>query len=73
MIIYLANPTIGVRGMLHHIVAALGRTPSFYTARWHPKPPTRWPPNTPNAAATRSWSSTKPTCSTTRSSKRSGC
>jgi type II secretory pathway predicted ATPase ExeA len=30
--IYLANPAIGVRGLLHHIVAALGTVPSFYTA-----------------------------------------
>ena len=30
--IYIANPAIGVRGLLHHIVAALGVTPSFYTA-----------------------------------------
>ncbi|BCJ78657.1 hypothetical protein MTY81_00300 [Mycolicibacterium sp. TY81] len=27
VIIYLANPTIGVRGMLTHIVATLGHTP----------------------------------------------
>ena len=33
VIIYLANPTIGVRGMLTHIVAALGHTPVFHTAR----------------------------------------
>jgi type II secretory pathway predicted ATPase ExeA len=30
--IYIANPAIGVRGLLHHIVAALGAVPSFYTA-----------------------------------------
>ncbi|BBX37134.1 hypothetical protein MMAGJ_64160 [Mycolicibacterium mageritense] len=30
VIIYLANPTIGVRGMLTHIVAALGHTPVFH-------------------------------------------
>ena len=27
VVIYLPNPSVGVRGMLHHIVAALGRTP----------------------------------------------
>ncbi len=32
VVIYLPNPSVGVRGMLHHIVAALGRTPSFYTS-----------------------------------------
>ena len=32
MSVYIANPAIGVRGLLHHIVAALGAVPSFYTA-----------------------------------------
>ena len=35
--IYLPNPTIGVRGMLHHIVAALGQVPAFYTATLAPQ------------------------------------
>ena len=69
VIIYLANPTIGVRGMLIHIVAALGHTPAFHKATLAPRPPTPWPANTQSAAATRSWSSTRPTCSTTSSSK----
>jgi type II secretory pathway predicted ATPase ExeA len=30
--IYLANPVVGVRGILTHIVAALGGVPTFYTA-----------------------------------------
>ncbi|BCI83734.1 hypothetical protein MTY66_53590 [Mycolicibacterium sp. TY66] len=38
VIIYLANPTIGVRGMLTHIVATLGHTPAFHTARLAPPP-----------------------------------
>ena len=37
VVIYLPNPSVGVRGMLHHIVAALGRTPSFYTATLAPQ------------------------------------
>ena len=37
VIIYLANPTIGVRGMLTHIVATLGHTPAFHTARLAPQ------------------------------------
>jgi type II secretory pathway predicted ATPase ExeA len=37
VIIYLANPTIGVRGMLQHIVAALGHTPAFHTATLTPQ------------------------------------
>jgi type II secretory pathway predicted ATPase ExeA len=36
-LIYLPNPSIGVRGMLHHIVASLGRVPSFYTATLAPQ------------------------------------
>ncbi|BCI83702.1 hypothetical protein MTY66_53270 [Mycolicibacterium sp. TY66] len=72
VIIYLANPTIGVRGMLTHIVATLGHTPAFHTARLAPpRPPTHWPPNTPNAAETPCSSSMRPTCSTIISSKRS--
>jgi len=35
--IYLPNPSVGVRGMLHHIVAALGQAPSFYTATLIPQ------------------------------------
>jgi type II secretory pathway predicted ATPase ExeA len=37
LVIYLPNPSVGVRGMLHHIVAALGRTPNFYTATLVPQ------------------------------------
>lgn len=35
--IYLPNPSVGVRGMLHHIVTALGQVPSFYTATLAPQ------------------------------------
>ena len=37
VVIYLPNPSIGVRGMLHHVVAALGHTPNFYTATLVPQ------------------------------------
>jgi type II secretory pathway predicted ATPase ExeA len=37
VVIYLPNPSVGVRGMLHHIVASLGHTPSFYTATLVPQ------------------------------------
>src|SRR6476620_12685758 len=37
VVIYLANPTIGVRGMLTNIVATLGHTPAFHTARLAPQ------------------------------------
>lgn len=36
-VIYLPNPSVGVRGMLHHIVTALGQVPSFYTATLAPQ------------------------------------
>ena len=31
------NPSVGVRGMLHHIVASLGQVPSLYTAALAPQ------------------------------------
>ncbi len=37
VVIYLPNPSVGVRGMLHHVVASLGQTPSFYTATLVPQ------------------------------------
>ena len=48
-------------------------TPAPLTPPSSPKPPTHWPPNTPNAAASPSWSSTRPTSSTTPNSNRSAC
>ena len=36
VIIYLPNPTVGVRGMLHHIVTALGQHPELLHR--HPGP-----------------------------------
>src|SRR5205823_2555776 len=35
--IYLANPTVGVRGMLTHIVATLGHTPAFHRTTLAPQ------------------------------------
>ena len=35
--IYLANPTIGVRGMLTHIVATLGHTPAYHKSALAPQ------------------------------------
>jgi type II secretory pathway predicted ATPase ExeA len=37
VVIYLPNPSVGVRGMLHHIVSALGQVPSFYSATLVPQ------------------------------------
>ena len=62
-IIYLPNPTIGVRGIHHQIVAALGQ-PRPTTPPWSRRPPTRWPSSTPTGPHTRRWSSTRRICST---------
>jgi len=59
--IYLANPTIGVRGMLTISLPRSGTPRPFTGPPWPPRPPRRWPPNTPNGAATPCWSSTLPT------------
>jgi ABC-type dipeptide/oligopeptide/nickel transport system ATPase component len=37
VVIYLPNPSVGVRGMLHHVVSTLGQVPSFYTATLVPQ------------------------------------
>ncbi len=37
IVIYLPNPSIGVRGMLHHIVASLGHQPAYHTAMLAPQ------------------------------------
>ncbi len=37
VVIYQPNPSVGVRGMLHHVVATLGQVPSFYTATLVPQ------------------------------------
>ena len=53
-IIYLPNPTVGVRGIHHQIVAALGARPLTTTPHWSRRPSTRSPSSRPNAAAPRS-------------------
>ncbi|BBY56940.1 hypothetical protein MSAR_00760 [Mycolicibacterium sarraceniae] len=73
VIIYLPNPSVGVRGMLHHIVTALGRVPSFYTATLAPQAAEALAAEHAERGRTPSWSSTKPTCSTTPKWKRSAC
>ena len=69
VIIYLPNPSVGVRGMLHHIVATLGQVPSFYTANRDPARPASANPIAANAPCTpillRACRSVNPgTCST---------
>ncbi|ETZ96531.1 hypothetical protein I546_6684 [Mycobacterium kansasii 732] len=71
--IYLANPTVGVRGMLTHIVATLGHTPAFHRSALTPQAAEALATEHAERAETPSWSSTKPTSWTTISSKRSDC
>ncbi|MFN8079795.1 MAG: hypothetical protein U0Q19_09520 [Kineosporiaceae bacterium] len=52
-IIYLGNPTVGVRGIHTHIVTTLGGE-RFHAAALYRKPATPWPPRPPNAAGPRS-------------------
>jgi type II secretory pathway predicted ATPase ExeA len=37
VVIYLPNPSVGVRGMMHHLVCALGNVPAFHTATLIPQ------------------------------------
>ena len=73
-IIYLGNPAVGARGIYAGIVTALGGVPRFHNAALIPQ--------TVDALAAearrtrprrRSWSSTRPTCSTPTNSRNSGC
>ena len=57
----------------HRRRARRAHAEALYTPPWPRRPPTRSPPNTPNGAAPPSSWSTRRTCSTTSSSKRSGC
>ncbi len=72
-VIYVGNPATGVRGILAHVVTALGGKPvhgilpriavqAWANLRMRP----------PNAGAPRSWSSTRLTCSAMTSWSRSG-
>ena len=63
-IIYLGNPAIGARGLYRTIITALGGTPRFHKASLIPQ--------TADALAAPSSSSTKPTSSTPHNSKNSG-
>jgi len=60
-LIYIPDPTVGARGIYHHIVTALGGRPASTTPPWCPRPATRWPPKQPNGAGSRSCVSTLPT------------
>ena len=72
-IIYLPNPTVGVRGIHHQIVAALGGQPLTHHATLVPQATEALATEQPNAAAPPCWSSTRRTCSTTRNWSPSAC
>lgn len=60
--IYIANPTVGTRGIHHQIVATLGGTRTPTGRSCSPRPPPRSPPSATNAPACPSSSSMNPTC-----------
>ncbi|OOK67730.1 putative general secretion pathway protein [Mycobacterium kansasii] len=55
VIIYLPNPSVGVRACCITSWARWGGCPASTPRPWHPRPPKRWLPSTPNAVAPRSW------------------
>jgi hypothetical protein len=72
-VIYLPNPSVGTRGLHHHIVASLGGHPTPTAPSCSRRPPAPWPAKQPSAAAPPSSSSTRPTSWTTTSSSPSAC
>ena len=73
VIIYLANPTIGVRGMLTTSWPRSGTPPASTPPRLAPQAADALAAEHAERGRNPVSSSTKPTCSTTISSKRSGC
>ena len=63
-VIYIGNPATGVRGILAHVVTALGGRPVHGTAASPSRPGPSWPERQPSGAGPPSWSSTRRTCST---------
>jgi len=72
-VIYLPNPSVGVRGMLHHIVTALGQVPSFYTATLVPQAADALAAEHAERGRTPVVTSTRRTCWTTPRWKPSAC
>ena len=62
-LIYLGNPSVGVRGINHAIVAALGGVPKTHHATLTPQAMDLLARGHANAAGSRSWRSTRRTCS----------
>jgi len=52
-VIYLGNPSVGVRGLYSTIVSALGGVPRFHRASLIPRPKMPWPPKSTNEAKSR--------------------
>ena len=68
-LIYLPDPTTGIRGIHHHVVTASADGPPTAQPRSPPRPPPSSPPSTASADGSRCWPSTRPTCSATPSSR----
>jgi hypothetical protein len=57
-LIYIPDPTVGARGVYHHIVTALGGKPSFHTAALIPQARNALAAEASERGRTRSYSST---------------
>ena len=73
IVIYLPNPTVGVRGIHHQSVAALGAQPLVHHATLVPQTVEALAVEQSEKAAHRSWCSTKPTSWATTSWNHYGC
>ncbi|MFH8626021.1 AAA family ATPase [Streptomyces vietnamensis] len=72
-VIYLPNPMLGVRGIHEAIVTAFGQQPSHLGSRLTAQTGLALAAEREERGRTPSWSSTKPTCCPTNSSKPSAC
>ncbi len=72
-VIYLPNPMIGVRGIHEAIVTAFGQPPAHLGSRLTAQTGHALTAEREERGRTPSWSWTRPTCSTTNSSKPSAC
>ncbi len=72
-LIYLGNPSVGVRGINHAIVAALGGVPKTHHATLTPQAMDLLAREHAERGRIPSWPSTRPTCSNPASLKPSAC
>ncbi len=59
-VIYLGNPSLGMRGLYSTIVSTLGGVPRFHRASLIPRPKRPWRPRSTNGDGGWSWCLTKP-------------